>query len=380
MMSKHPLHITWLVPDDRGGGLISMAEACCRQAALVGHEATLLLALTPEASPSDFAGVRIESLHSPAPYVDVPDRLIAWLKRDPPDVLLLNGCGQADFALPNIPSETRVIYVVHDTADLYFIAALRNEEFIDAVVAVSETVANRFRHRLKDPGKLHVVLNGTVFPIALEHVLASQRADDLLYLGGDNPTKGSHDVLALWSILQALGYLGNLHWFGTIEEDFRKRVSALPGSERIIIYGRQPRAVLFQAAAKAKVLLMLSRVEPFGMVTIEAMGMGCLPVAWDIVTGTKEIVAKQEGIFAPLGDYDALAQGVLRGLEMHRSHFSESTVRVRREFSEEALWRRYAAAFESDASVPPGPSAAGRCAPPSVPSPVAIVSIAAERS
>lgn len=351
---KTPLRVTWLVPDDRGGGVISVAQACCRQAALFGCDVTLLLVLPPEGHYSTSAGVRIESLDTSAPYyADVPRRLIAWLKQEAPDILLLNGCEQADVALPNIPCGTRVVYVVHDTADRYFIEALRNEELIDAIFAVSETVANWFRHRLKDPRKLHVLLNGTDFPIALDQALATRRADDLLFFGGENPTKGSHDVLVLWSVLQAMGYSGKLHWFGNIDERFKKRVGALPGSKRITFYGRQPRSVLFQAAVKSKVLLMLSRVEPFGMVTLEAMGMGCIPVAWDIRTGTKEIVADREGIFVALGDYDALAKAVFEALENHGALFTASIARIRTEFSEEALWGRYAAAFELLLQLPP---------------------------
>ena len=53
------------------------------------------------------------------------------------------------------------------------------------------------------------------------------------------------------------------------------------------------------------------------MTTIEAMSMGCLPVAWNIDTGTREIVRHDEtGLFAPLGDIVALSKTVLRAIEV----------------------------------------------------------------
>jgi len=88
---------------------------------------------------------------------------------------------------------------------------------------------------------------------------------------------------------------------------------------------------------------MLSRVEPFGMATIEAMGMGCLPVAWDIQTGTREIVDDGEtGFFAPLGDADALAEQVLHACKPHADRRQTAIRTARTRFSEEAMWERYA--------------------------------------
>ena len=98
---------------------------------------------------------------------------------------------------------------------------------------------------------------------------------------------------------------------------------------------------------------MLSRVEPFGMVTIEAMSMGAVPVAWDVATGTREIVQDGEsGLFAPLGDFEALAVAVNRALT-DRPRFVAAAVRTARErFGEEEMWQGYAALLERVAARP----------------------------
>jgi hypothetical protein len=91
---------------------------------------------------------------------------------------------------------------------------------------------------------------------------------------------------------------------------------------------------------------MLSRVEPFGMATIECMGMGCLPVAWDLATGTKEIVDRDYSFFAPLGDYYCLAERVLEACEVHSRHCKRAMKRARQDFGEAAMWQRYSALIE----------------------------------
>lgn len=360
-----PLRVTWLVPDDRGGGVVSVAHACCCRAALAGRDATLLLVLPATGHVAKSGGFQLESLDAKQPYADVPARLIDWLAQDPQDVLVLNGCEQADVAIPYLPQSTHVLYVVHDTADRYFAAALRHEAELDAIVAVSQTVADRFRHRLRDPAKLHVVLNGTVFPEPVDVVSASERTDDMVFLGGDNPVKGAFDVLALWNPLLERGFKGRLHWFGSMDSAFRASIGKLPAAERIVIHGRRPRSAIFEIATRAKVMLMLSRVEPFGMATIECMGMGCLPVAWDIPTGTKEIVSGGDGAFARLGNFDALANCVLRSLDQHVSRFAASSERIRTEFSAGAMWSRYEAVFDKLLQLAPAPRPrAGQRPPP----------------
>jgi glycosyltransferase involved in cell wall biosynthesis len=335
------LHITWLCPDDKGGGVVSVAQSCCRQAALAGHEVTLLLALAPTGHAAEFGGVTVASLQSTVPYADIPARLVAWLAANPQDILVLNGCEQADAAIPYLPATTRVTYGVHDTAERYFAPALKHEAHLDAIVAVSETVAARFRHRLKRPDKLTVIHNGTVFPIPLAETLATSRANDLVFVGGDNPVKGALDVMALWPSLVAAGFGGSLHWFGHVGPELQAQIRQLPHNDRILIHGRQQRRAIFEAASRAKVVLMLSRVEPFGMVTVECMGMGCLAVAWDIATGTKEIVRDGEGLFVPLGDTGALAPAVLEAIAHHPQQFAGMTRRIRQDFGEAAMWSGY---------------------------------------
>ena len=349
------MRLCWFIPDDRGGGTASVALSCCRQAARHGHEVTLLMGLPPTGHHAEHVEqFEVDSLHAPTPYTDIPGRLVDWLKEHPQDVVFVNGCSEVEPALSHLPPSTYCVDVVHDTASQYWERTVSNEAVLDAIVAVSATVARQFQDRLVDPSRLSVCHNGTVFPPMPSSDEGGRRSGDILFVGGGKPIKGCGDVIDLWPVLVDRGFQGQLHWFGGLTDTLRESIASLPEHDRIVDHGRVPRSEIFARASRSKVLLMLSRVEPFGMVTIEAMGMGALPVAWDIPTGTKEIVTHGEtGFFASLGDLDALASRVVDALR-HHEQMRDETVRVARErFSEEAMWERYAERIDALTRRPP---------------------------
>jgi glycosyltransferase involved in cell wall biosynthesis len=332
------MKLCWLLPSDKSGGISPVALSCCRQAAKAGHATTMLLLSTPTLLNSDDFQVSSLGLHARVP--ETPAILLQWLKDNPQDVVFFNACGEFDPIIPYLSTNIKCVYVVHDTAPPYWFKALEEEENLDAIIAVSETVASKFRHNLKKTEKLSVIYNGCVFPEIA--TINSVRQDDLVFLGGENPTKGAFDVLSLWKSLIKLGFKGKLHWFGNVMPKFITKIKQLPSFEQIQIYGYVSRDIIFSTAASAKVLLMLSRVEPFGMATIEAMSMGCIPVAWDVDTGTKEITtANQTAMFAPLGNTQVLAKQVMYVCENYQTFNTAVIKRARSDFDEAIMWKGY---------------------------------------
>ncbi len=339
------MKLCWLIPDDRGGGIVSVAISCCQQAQKAGHQATLLLALSPTGWIGTNHNFEIKTLGLTEPALLIPISLWEWLAENPQDVLFLNGCGQADAAIAYLPSHVKCVYVVHDTAPRYWQTALAEEANLEAVVAVSQTVSSKFKHLMQQPEKLAVILNGSVFPDL--PTPSNSRNDDLVFLGGDKPIKGSNDVLQLWRQLTKLEFNGKLHWFGAISSKFHQKILQLPNSNQICLHGRVTLDKIFSTAADAKVLLMLSRVEPFGMSTIEAMSMGCVPVAWDIDTGTKEIVSANEtGLFAPLGNVKILANQVMLACDRYANFQGAVIEQARSRFNQTVMWQGYEALID----------------------------------
>jgi len=341
------MKLCWFIPEDSGGGVASVALSCCRQAAKEGHEVTLLLMAESTGWADEYSSdFQVEELNlcTEEERRHAPKVLVQWLERFPQDFLFFNRCLAADPALRYLPSSTYVCYTVHDTAPMYWKGALTHEDALDAVIAVSHTVKRQFRDKMTSPEKLSVLYNGTLLP---SRPKITGRSDDIIFLGGHNPKKGAYDLLDLWPKLVNRGFGGRLHWFGNLETAFKKRIVGLQSADRIVTHGHVPRSVIFEEAACAKVLLMLSRVESFGMATIEGMGMGCLPVAWDIETGTSEIIAEgATGFVAPLGDTGKLADAVFTALSEHGEKADKAVEVARNKFSEHAMWQRYASFIE----------------------------------
>jgi glycosyltransferase involved in cell wall biosynthesis len=328
--------------------------SCCRQAKEAGFDVTLLMLLSPTGHISEHVDFIRGSLGVTAPGVDAPRKIVDWLIQNPQDILFLNGCEQADVAIPFLPNGMHCVYVVHDSAPRYWRVAVRYESQLDAIVAVSNTVARALRLKLRKPEKLCVLHNGTLFPADVEEEGRDPkvRTQDLLFLGGDEPIKGAYDVLKLWPKLVERGFEGQLHWFGRVSPTLVDQVQTLSRSTAIRLHGRVMRSEIFRQAKSARVLLMLSRAEPFGMATIECMGMGALPVAWDVEAGTREIVWEDYPYFAPLGDYDRLAVSVMKACTEYPVICGEAVDRARSLFSEGAMWQRYTVFIASISAVP----------------------------
>jgi hypothetical protein len=109
----------------------------------------------------------------------------------------------------------------------------------------------------------------------------------------------------------------------------------------VIWSGRQPHARCYDIAAESDILMMTSRKEPFGMVTIEAMSMGCIPIAYDVPSGSTEIIEHgKSGLLVPLGNYKAWAATIER-LHLDRkrlAHLSGGAVdRARAHFNADVM-------------------------------------------
>src|SRR5262249_3387191 len=97
---------------------------------------------------------------------------------------------------------------------------------------------------------------------------------------------------------------------------------------------------------EADLLLLPTRKESFGMVTIEAMSMGCVPIAYDVPSGSTEIIESgKSGLLVPLGDICAWAEHV-RTLHQDRQRLAQLSVaaiaRARNHFNGDVMGQNMA--------------------------------------
>jgi len=121
----------------------------------------------------------------------------------------------------------------------------------------------------------------------------------------------------------------------------RQRIEALGLQNRVILAGFQKNVEQWMQACD--VVVHASDNEPFGIVVIEAMALG-KPVVAGAEGGPREIITEGvDGLFAPFGQPEALAQAVLRYLQ--NPEFARQVGEAARRRAQEFSIQRYAQRF-----------------------------------
>jgi rhamnosyl/mannosyltransferase len=152
---------------------------------------------------------------------------------------------------------------------------------------------------------------------------------------------------------------------GPLRPALEERVRSLGLADRVTLVGGVEDTVPFYHAARVFVLASIARSEAFGIVQIEAMACGRPVVNTRLDSGVPFVSRDGEsGITVPPADPDALADAVNRLLddaELRERLGSAARARVEREFSQEAMVKRFLALYAGEPEAAPvGATRAGR--------------------
>jgi poly(glycerol-phosphate) alpha-glucosyltransferase len=110
-------------------------------------------------------------------------------------------------------------------------------------------------------------------------------------------------------------------------------------SEIIAQHGYDPRGK--DNFATASFTLLCSKYEGFGLVLLEAMAAGCIPIAYDVEYGPEDLITDGvNGFLVPDGDTEALALAITRllGMEAHAvRQMREAAIKRASDFSPERV-------------------------------------------
>ena len=200
-------------------------------------------------------------------------------------------------------------------------AALRGA---DAVVSVSQALADKAIALGADASRVHVLYNGVNHALFAPGLRSEARArlnlatttPLLLYVGNLKASKGCLDLLEAFPALLArypgarLTYVGN----GPDRDALRARILALGHEEHVQLVGATAHDTLGDWFRAADLLCLPSHNEGVPNVVLEAMACGT-PVVATRVGGIPEVVPDYAGILVPPRDRIALSRALIEASE-----------------------------------------------------------------
>jgi glycosyltransferase involved in cell wall biosynthesis len=317
------LRITSVIPSFAGGGVATVCRYAAEgMATLTPWDVTLLNLHDPKGEFVDpISRLRIVCLGLDGNCAQL---FLEWLAANPQDLIITSDVSRIEAAFPYLPSTTRHIVQVHDSRRRYREVATRNQAWINGVTCVGhhiETPLSASLEKTSYAGLLHAIHNGANFP-PLKPRQPHGGPLRLLFIGGVEAFKGVFDFVPILCELKKRGVPVTLNLVGGENESLRRVFLRKGVGDMVIWSGRQPHARCYDIAAESDILMMTSRKEAFGMATIEGMSMGCVPIAYDIPSGSIEIIEDgKSGLLVPLGDYKAWAASI-ESLHLDRRRLS----------------------------------------------------------
>jgi len=228
-----------------------------------------------------------------------------------PDVVHLSGGPGGLQLLRRLP--VPVVFTAHHTYRQAH-GALRPERLMavaesvsyrraDAVAAVSPTTAEAVRSMGVDPARVEVIAQG--FDPLVGDPAVAKEPGRLLFVGRLEPEKGPLEAIAVMERVarDVPGARGVVVGSGSLEQAVRARAEVSGG---VVTYlGRLDTHGLGREYRAAQLVLVPSAYEGRGIVALEAMAAGAVPVGYD-VAGLHDTIGAA-GALVGFGDVDALA-------------------------------------------------------------------------
>lgn len=340
--SLSKLRVTSVIASLTAGGIGPVcryaAEGLAKQ---TGWQVTLLALHDPVGEFTDEAsGVRVVGLGLDG---NCARRFLQWLAANPQDLIITSDVCRIEAAFRFLPPNTRHVIQIHDSAGRYRDVAVCHAAWVDGVTCVGRHIEAPLRRSLDAVGfrgLLRTVHNGANFPTAPKRQPYAGPLR-LLFMGRMDVLKGLFDFVPLLQRLKKLGVPVSLNLVGGEHEELRRRFEQKGLASMVRWTGRVPHEKCYKIAAESDIFLMTSRKEPFGMVTVEAMSMGCVPMAYDTPSGSTEIIEHgRSGLLVPLGDFRAWAAHI-EALHADRSRLANLATgameRARTHFNAEVM-------------------------------------------
>ena len=248
-------------------------------------------------------------------------RAIQIVRTHRPDVVYVNTVTIPGWIIAARLAGAPVVCHVHEAEDslprpialgLHLPLLLARRILVNSKAAESGLVATL--PRLAD--RIRLLYNGVAAPSSAAELNVLNGKVHLLLVGRLSPRKGTDVAIAALEGMVGRGLDASLALVGEVfpgyewyERTLREQVSAAGLESRVVFAGFQDD--VWPRFADADIVLVPSRVEPFGNVAVEA-ALARRPVIASAVQGLREIVVPGEtGVLVAADDPDAIADAVV---------------------------------------------------------------------
>lgn len=214
---------------------------------------------------------------------------------------------------------------------------------VDYLTAVSESLADEIEETFGvSADTMEQPIDCDAFYPAATPLIGGQRRVLCVTRGNSDPRKGLPNLLAAWKIVsERTNGSVVLEIIGPSLEELAIQVEAAGIGDTCDLHGWKPASELASSIRSSSLVVIPSSYETFGRTGAEALACG-VPVVATRCGGPNEYIAEGTGLLVPPGDPEALAAGILAGLE--RVNFlppEELARRIRNRFGYEAVCRRF---------------------------------------
>lgn len=198
-----------------------------------------------------------------------------------------------------LSSVRRYVFERLDTYDGIVLLTRRQKEDVDLAFG--------------NPGNTFVVPNSTELPEGLPAPADRSQTDGVMLVSLTHRKRVDHAIngIGLANEMAEAPFNLDIYGQGPLRESLQALIAKLGMEDRIRLGGfdSEPRGRL----AQASFVLLTSRMEGLPLVLLEAMSVGCIPVAYDMPYGPADIIVDGvNGFLVEAGDIHGLAAAIVR--------------------------------------------------------------------
>ncbi|WP_411732387.1 glycosyltransferase [Paeniglutamicibacter sp.] len=189
---------------------------------------------------------------------------------------------------------------------------IQNRDAWDGITFLTESQRTAFVQRFGDTSNTVVISNPVDGPAALP-ACAARRPNSVLHIGRFTQGKNIGDVLEIVKKVSLGGTPVHLDLVGDGEQRpvLEARVRELGAEDLVTFHGHVDD--VDQRLDRARVLLLCSKFEGQSLAILEAQAHGCVPVAYDVDFGPRDMIENpRNGFLVPFGEQDAAVRAVTR--------------------------------------------------------------------